>query len=96
MNAEMTPIVIQPFRAKYAPKTATTTNATLLSMFMTGPMLPPMISAMMPTCVSLSAVSENARIVGSWRLYAVTVWQFVTYSSTVPFRSPSSSCRRRK
>ena len=36
MNAEMTPMVIQPFTANQAPKTATMTKVQLLSMFMMG------------------------------------------------------------
>ena len=52
----MTPTVIQPSSAKYAPKTVTTTNEKFEIVFMSGPIEEPMLSARMPVFVRLSAV----------------------------------------
>ena len=45
IKADITPMVIMPFRAKYPPKAATITKLKLDMQFIMGPMEPPKISA---------------------------------------------------
>ena len=84
---------MNPLSANHAPKAATMTKDTLFSMLWSGPMEPAMISAMIPAFVSSSEVFEKSLITASCRLYAVTVFVFVIFSSTVPFSCPKSVCR---
>ena len=62
MNAEITPTEIMPFNANQAPNAATITNEQLLSMFMTGPIAFPIMSALIPVFIS-SVLAESKSLI---------------------------------
>ena len=82
----------RPLMAKATPAVTMRRNPMLLMMFISGPMTPPKISALMPVFFRAELVSRNSFLIFSSLENAMIVRYPMTLSSTSALSSPSSFC----